>query len=173
MVGVGVQRLFPLLIARYFQFTDTVPWSSAFAGEGLLVGLLVTLLFTLPPLLSVRKVRPLLILRRDMAEVKLPWVKRLRGAVPSMLAGALMLAGWRRWPAWLAESPRMGATFVAGLAVALLLLAGVAWAAAVGAAGAGAARAADLAGSAAARRRRTYTARGIMPDRCWWRWASG
>ena len=34
--------------------------------------MLTTLLFTLPPLLAIRKIRPALILRRDMPEAKLP-----------------------------------------------------------------------------------------------------
>ncbi|MCC7157797.1 MAG: FtsX-like permease family protein [Bryobacterales bacterium] len=127
LVGVGVQRAFPYLISRYFQFSDTVPWSPSFAVEGLTAGLLVTLLFTLPTLLSVRRIRPLLILRRDMAEVKAPWPKRVRASVPSIVAGTLLLGGLAGLAGWLAESPRVGAIFVAGLAVALLLLAGVAW----------------------------------------------
>lgn len=127
LVGFGVQRAFPYLILRYFQFSDTVPWSPSFAVEGLLAGLLVTLLFTLPTLLSVRRIRPLLILRREMTETRLPFVQRVRGALPSLLAGALLLAGLAALAGWLARSPRVGAVFVSGLAVALLLLAGVAW----------------------------------------------
>lgn len=126
-VGAAVQRLFPLLIGKYFQFDRAIGWSPAFALEGLLVGLLVTLLFTLPPLLEVRKVRPALIFRREMAEARPGWRERLKGAWPAWLAGALILAGVGAVAAWLAESARMGLTFAGGLVASLLILSGVAW----------------------------------------------
>jgi putative ABC transport system permease protein len=126
-VGAAVQRLFPLLIGKYFHFDRAVGWSPAFAMEGLLVGLLVTLLFTLPPLLEVRKVRPALIFRREMAEARPRWRERLKGAWPAWCAGAVILAGVGAVAAWLAESARMGLTFAGGLVASLLILSGVAW----------------------------------------------
>jgi len=127
-VGVGgvVQGLFPLLLARYFQF-DRIPWSPAFAVEGIAAGVLVTLLFTIPPLVAIRQVKPALIFRREMAEVKPKFAVRLRNRTPSLISGAVILAGICGIAAWLAESARMGAYFVGALALALLTLAGAAW----------------------------------------------
>ncbi|MGJ5814074.1 ABC transporter permease [Paludibaculum fermentans] len=125
-VGGIVQRLFPLLLARYFQF-QSIPWNPSFALEGILAGVLVTLLFTIPPLLAVRQVKPALIFRREMAEVKPKLLKRLAMQWPALLSGVLILAGLGGVAAWLAESVKMGSYFVGGLAVALLLLALVAW----------------------------------------------
>lgn len=127
-VGAGVQFVFPLLLSRYFQFEHSIGWSPAFALEGLGVGLLVTLLFTLPPLLSIRQVRPALIFRREMAEVRPPVRERIRRQLPAALCGLLILAGLGGVAAWLAESLRMGVTFIGGLLASLLLLAAVAWA---------------------------------------------
>ena len=54
------------------------PWRSALAGLG--TGLLTTLLFCLPPLLDVRAVRPVLVLRR-LVEPGPEGIRRLVGAV--------------------------------------------------------------------------------------------
>ena len=126
-VGAAVQIFFPTLLSRYFQFEHTIGWSPAFALEGLGTGILVTLLFTLPPLLSIRNVRPALIFRREMAEARPPLRVRLQRQGPAIFCGALILGGLGAVAGWLAESLRMGLTFVSGLLVSLLLLAGVAW----------------------------------------------
>lgn len=126
-IGAAVQIFFPVLLSRYFQFEHAVGWSPAFALEGLGTGVLVTLLFTLPTLLSIRHVRPALIFRREMAEVRLGWKRRLQRDWPALACGLLILAGLGGIAGWLAESARMGATFIGGLIVSLLLLAGVAW----------------------------------------------
>ena len=126
-VGAGVQRLFPLLLSRFFQFTQGTNWSPAFAVEGVLTGMLVSLLFTLPPLLSVRKVKPALIFRREMPEMRPPWRVRVRHQLGPAGVGLLILAGLGGVAAWLAESVKMGLYFAGGLTVSLLLLGGVAW----------------------------------------------
>ena len=69
-VGAVVQRIFPEFIDRYFHMRPDNWFTPSSAVQGLLVGLLTTLLFTLPPLLNIRKVKPALILRRDMAEIR-------------------------------------------------------------------------------------------------------
>ncbi|HPT26997.1 MAG TPA: ABC transporter permease, partial [Bryobacteraceae bacterium] len=114
-VGAGVQMLFPVLLERYLKFETGVAWSPAFALEGIVTGLLVTLLFTLPPLLSIRRVKPALIFRREMAEVRPPVLTRLKRQIPSILCGALILLGLGAIAGWLAESARMGWMFVGGL----------------------------------------------------------
>ena len=58
LLGYGVQAWFPKLIANYFPELSSVEWQPWAAVQGLAVGLLVVLLFTLPTLLSVRRVRP-------------------------------------------------------------------------------------------------------------------
>ncbi len=121
-VGFAVQRLFPLLIRKYFQSAGEAAWSPAFALEGILTGVLVSLLFTLPPLLSIRKIRPALIFRREMPEVKPAWRVRIKQMGPAATAGLLICAGLAGLAGWLAESPRIGAYFVFGLLLALLAL---------------------------------------------------
>ena len=86
-VGRGVEQMFPLLIHKYFSLdASRSGWHIAAAAQGIAVGMLTTLLFTVPPLLAIRKIRPALILRRDMPEAKLP------------LAQARAWTRARRWP---------------------------------------------------------------------------
>jgi putative ABC transport system permease protein len=125
-VGAAMQRVFPLLLRRYFQL-ESVGWSGSFALEGILAGVLVALLFSVPPLLAIRDVKPALIFRREMPEAKPPLRLRLRKKLPAAGAGALILAGLAAMAAWLAGSAKVGAWFAGGLAAALLLLGVVAW----------------------------------------------
>jgi len=126
VVGRIVERTLPLLISRFFHMEIKLGWNLAASAQGIAVGLLTTLLFTLPPLLAIRKIRPALILRRDMPEAKLTWRKRLADAQVSLAAGAVILLGIGGIAAWLADSPRVGGYFAGGLTVALILLAAVA-----------------------------------------------
>ncbi len=130
--GAMIQAAFPLLIARYFQITPDFRIDPSSVAQGILIGLLATVLFTAVPLLAVRHIRPILILRRDMSETRLPWRERLRRQWPALLAGVLILLGMAGIAGWLAEgnwrdSARLGLFFVGGLAFSLLLLSGAAW----------------------------------------------
>jgi len=132
-LGLAVQTVFPGLIARYFQLQIGVRWDWAAAIQGLTAGLLTTLLFTLPPLLSIRRIHPGLVLRREMPESKLGWRARLRDAEPSLIAAGLILCGLGGIAAWLSggtagDGIRMGAYFIGGIVASLLTLAAVAWA---------------------------------------------
>jgi putative ABC transport system permease protein len=126
LVGRAVEQAFPALISQLFAISAPVGWHLSAAVQGIAVGILTTLLFTLPPLLAIRKVRPALILRRDMPDARPPWTKRLSEARSALGVGAVILAGLGGIAAWLAESPRVGEYFAGGLTVSLLVLAAVA-----------------------------------------------
>jgi len=125
-IGRLVERAFPFLIAEYFQLDVKLGWSASAAAQGIAVGVLTTLLFTLPPLLAIRKIRPALILRRDMPDAKLPWRKRFLELRESLVVGALIVIGLGAIAGWLAASLRVGAYFAAGLTLSLIALAIVA-----------------------------------------------
>ena len=127
-VGRAVEQVFPLLIRRYFDVSSAMGWHFAAAGQGIAVGVLATLLFTLPPLLAIRKIRPLLILRREMAESKMPWRRRIVEARAAIAAGGLILIGIGGIAAWLAGSARVGGYFAGGLTAGLVALAILSWA---------------------------------------------
>lgn len=131
-IGLGVQAAFPLLIQKFFPVAPEVALDLRSVFEGLGLALFSTLLFTLPPLLGIRQIKPILILRRDSDEAPPPWRQRLRRAVAPGLAGLAILAGLGVMASLLIEGQvqsagRIAAWFVGGLAASLLLLSGLSW----------------------------------------------
>lgn len=121
-IGAAVQKSFPILIERLFALLPQVAWDWSFSLQGMSVGVLATLLFTLPPLLSIRNVRPSLVFRRDMPDAAVSARKQWKNRLPAALLVAAMLGGWYGIAVWLSDSAKMGFYFVAGLCVSVLLL---------------------------------------------------
>lgn len=118
-VGAAVQRSFPVLIHRVLSLLPEVTWDWSFSLQGFALGVLATLLFTIPPLVSIREIRPGLVFRREMADAK---NLRRRRLIPSLISGLAILAGFAAIAVWLSSSWTMGAYFVGGLAASLALL---------------------------------------------------
>ncbi len=136
LLGIGfgtlVQRAFPILIGRYFPVPPHMGLDLVPAAQGLAIGVLTTLLFTLPPLLGIREIRPAVIFRREMAEARPDWLKRWSRSRQAIATAAAILAGIGLIAAWLAgttlrDSLRTGAYFAGGLLASLLVIAGAAW----------------------------------------------
>jgi putative ABC transport system permease protein len=127
LAGLGIQAMFPFFIARFFSIRPTISLDPASAVQGLSIGVLAALLFTVPPLLSIRRIRPGLILRRDVTPERRTWMQRFRDGLPSLFAALLILAGIGGIAAWLSDSFKTGAFFAGGLAGSLAAMAGVAW----------------------------------------------
>ncbi len=126
VIGALVQKSFPILIQRVFALLPEVPWDWSFSLQGLSLGVLATLLFTLPPLLSVRNVRPSLVFRRDMSDATKEGRKNWREKIPSWLGASLILAGFYGIAVWLGGSSKMGSYFMFALLISVLLLLGIA-----------------------------------------------
>jgi len=92
--GLVVQRAFPSFLAHYFQLEPAAHWDFVTAAQGIGIAILASLLFTLPPLIGIRHIRPSLILRREMEETKPGWRTRMAEARASFLAGAAILVGF-------------------------------------------------------------------------------
>ena len=100
------------------------PWRSVAAGLG--TGLLTTLLFCLPPLLDVRGVRPVLVLRRLVEQgpvgirgwIALWWSRRLQLGLAAIVVVALGGIAWG-----LSDSAKVGGWFALLFFVALMVLA--------------------------------------------------
>ncbi len=67
-LGIGVQLVLPLLLAKLLGITPELHIAASAIFAGLATGLLTTVLFTMPPLLDIRNIRPILILRRNVEE---------------------------------------------------------------------------------------------------------
>jgi putative ABC transport system permease protein len=65
LFGAGVQLAFPLVLPKAINIPTGFLIQPRAILAGLFAGVVTTLLFTLPPLLDIRNVRPSLILRRD------------------------------------------------------------------------------------------------------------
>ena len=132
-MGVGVQLAFPWLLARLVNIDTTLHLQWRTVITGLAAGVLTTLLFTLPPLLDIRSVRPVLIFRRAVEDADDPFVsavlKKLRSNVAQLSAAALILIGLTAIATTLSDSATVGRYFSIGLVgvlgVLLLASAGV------------------------------------------------
>jgi putative ABC transport system permease protein len=126
VLGIGVQLSFPFFLAKLLHLTPTLRLEPHAIGLGLGAGLLTTLLFTLPPLLDIRNVRPILILRRNVEAADDPFatrlVRKLRGSVAQIGASVLILLGLVLLASRVSDSARVGWTFAIGLAASLLVL---------------------------------------------------
>lgn len=117
-IGLLLQKVFPGFLARYFPIAPDFRWDPAPALQGLSIGVLATLLFTLPPLVSIRRVRPALILRRHMEEEGARrWRERV-GGMWAACAGAIV-AGLLAIVWWLSDSLRTAFWFLGGLCISL------------------------------------------------------
>ena len=97
--------------------TYGLSWSASLQGIG--IGVLVSLLFAVVPLLEVRQVKPSLLLRHDTSTARVDWVQ---AGATVVVAGALVaLASWQ------AASVRVGLSVCIGFIGLTLILHGVGW----------------------------------------------
>ena len=123
--GVGVMVALPAAFGNLltFHLAFQFPWQSALAGVA--TGLLTTLLFCLPPLLDVRAVRPVLVLRRLVEDRPSSigiwfarwWTRRLQLGIAAGVVAALGAIAWA-----LSDSAKVGAWFALLFTAALVVL---------------------------------------------------
>jgi len=125
-LGVGVQLAFPYLLAKLINVDTDLHVQLSTVFTGLAAGVLTTLLFTLPPLLDIRAVRPILILRRAVENNDDPFVTAIRRKITKNLAqigsALLILAGLAAIATTLSDSATVGKVFSLGLVGVLLVL---------------------------------------------------
>ena len=133
-LGVGVAAAFPGMLARYFTMDLASSFDAWPALEGIATACLVTLLFTLPPLLGIRTIRPAQVLRRDMASEAAQRRRRwkTREMWPALLAGGAILLGCGGVAGTLVEGGfrealRTSVVFAMALAVGVTLLWLIGW----------------------------------------------
>ena len=71
ILGTTIQQFLPIVIKDFLPFELTTEISWLAVGQGLAIGVLISILFALPPLMSIRKVSPLNVLRVSADPVKL------------------------------------------------------------------------------------------------------
>lgn len=114
-IGMGIQQLVPLVFkgAIPIELQFDLSWRAFF--EGLILGVIVSILFTVLPLVAVRFVPPLSVLRADFEPQRI--FSKTRYAVILLVILFPILAAWYQ-----TKSILFGVTFSLGLAVALGLL---------------------------------------------------
>lgn len=124
LIGWAIQLVLPAVIGPLLDVELTVGLSPVVALQGLLVGLLTAVLFTLIPLAGIQDVKPALVFRREMADQK----GRLSAGTwrREILLVAVAGVGLALIASWLAGRFDWGFWFMGGLAVAILLLWGAA-----------------------------------------------
>ncbi len=127
-LGLGLQLLLPVLLKDMLPFDVNFFISWAAVGRGMGAGLVICFLFTLLPLLAVRRVSPLVALRSAFIErtgaATDPW---------RLILGAVIIAAVTTFATWQTRDWKIGVGFTVALAVGFGVLAGlaqlVAWAA--------------------------------------------
>ena len=115
-IGTGLHWLVPKLLTGMLPPELVRPWQPRAVAWGVLLGLGVAAVFTLPLLVGLRRVPPVRVLRRDAEPVRAGWLGQA-------MAAALVLAGVTAAATWQSESIEHGSIFSGGLVGAVLFLA--------------------------------------------------
>ena len=124
--GAGVMLALPAVFGNLLPVHARLefPWRSSLAG--LATGLLTTLLFCLPPLLDVRKIRPILVLRRMVEEAEergvVAFLRRWGQRKLQIAAAVVILVALTAIAAALSDSAQVGVWFGVALAAILFVL---------------------------------------------------
>jgi putative ABC transport system permease protein len=126
LLGVLLAKL--ALLGVRARFAEGLPPNLSYdlqpgaVGQGVGLGLLISLLFSALPLLRIRRIKPNMLLRASDEVEGRRWPDAWRWAVGlGVLAGLVFLTSWQ------AGSIRVGGFFLAGLGVAALVLYLAAW----------------------------------------------
>ena len=127
-LGVGLQAFVPRLLQDFLPFEVSFALSWTAVGLGMAVGVGVTLLFALWPLLEVRGVSPLQALRTEVEPSTGGWRDPARWAVAAAVAAAVTGVAVLQAPTWeigLGYAAGVGAVFGVLALVARGIVAGV------------------------------------------------
>jgi putative ABC transport system permease protein len=126
VIGTAVQIAFPYFLGKLLDVPTSVHLQTRTILTGLGAGVLTTLLFTLPPLLDIRGVRPVLIFRRAVEQSNDPFVtalfRKITKNASQIGAVVLILGGLAVIATTLSDSAMVGQVFSVGLVVVLVVL---------------------------------------------------
>lgn len=121
VLGVAVQQLLPTLLAGTLPVEVTTRLSPASAAAGLGIGVWVSVIFALIPLLGVRNVPPLQALRKDFEPPRRRFDAATLTAWGALAASVLLLCVLE------APEPEVGLGFAGALAATVGVLGAAAW----------------------------------------------
>jgi putative ABC transport system permease protein len=110
VLGAIAQSAFARLIAGYFDIQITLIWPWAAMMQGTVAGLLTATLFSLPPLLAIRGIRPSTLLQKEFAGESTTTRERA-----SLVAAAATIVGLWAIAIWVSKSPKYASVFAGSL----------------------------------------------------------
>ncbi|MFQ5739471.1 MAG: ABC transporter permease [Acidobacteriota bacterium] len=120
LLGMGIQVFLPRVLADFLPMTlpFSISWGALLKGAG--IGLGMSLLFALLPLLPVRRISPLMALRADYENTPSAARDPLSVLVCFLIAGAIFVFALAQSKGWV-----LAISFLLGLGVAFGLLGGI------------------------------------------------
>ena len=130
VLGVGVEFALPAVLGSLLPLRPPLRLPLVSVSGAFATGILTTMLFSIPPLLDVRNIRPSVVLRR-MVENTGPggrgsWLARLRASWVQSLSIAVIVVALAGIATALSNSWKGGLWFAGSLAVSLAILLGLA-----------------------------------------------
>src|SRR5678815_2523374 len=117
VLGAFAQAVFARLVANYFDVNVTLIWPAAAILQGIVAGLTTTALFSLPPLLAIRGIRPASLLQKAFAGESRTGRDRA-----SLVAAAVTIAGLWGIAVWVSGSWRYASVFAGSLIGGICIL---------------------------------------------------
>jgi putative ABC transport system permease protein len=118
ILGAFAQSVFARLVASYFDVHVTLIWPVAAMLQGIVAGLTTTALFSLPPLLAIRKIRPATLLQKAFAGESSTAKDRA-----SRVAAVVTIAGLWGIAVWVSGSVLYATVFAGSLIAGICILA--------------------------------------------------
>ena len=115
-LGSGIQHLMPIIFKDFLPITVSTAISWMAVGQGILLGVIISVLFALLPLIAIRNISPLNTLRLSYENVNLMG-DPFRWLVYTLIIGFIFLFTFFQLDSWLAS-----VFFTIGILVAFLIL---------------------------------------------------
>lgn len=116
-LGTLIQFLLPLILKDFLPVEITMQISWPAIGQGLLLGLVISILFALPSLLTVRRISPLNAIRATFEGTNNKKFDILKGFVFLLMVFFIVAFTYLQMQSWI-----QAAAFTAGISIAFLLL---------------------------------------------------
>lgn len=120
-LGTVIQNVLPLVMKDFLPLMISTDISWLAIGQGVLLGIIISVLFALLPLISIRNISPLNTLRINYDEVNLVR-DPFRWLVYLLIVGFIITFTYFQLDSWMAS-----VFFTIGIAIAFLILAFTAW----------------------------------------------
>ena len=120
-LGTFIQQILPMVLKDFLPLTISTDISWLAIGQGILLGIIISILFALLPLISIRNISPLNTLRMSFGEVNLVR-DPLRWLVYALIVLFIITFTFFQLGSWLASI-----FFTIGILVAFSILAFIAW----------------------------------------------